>query len=212
MARELRYKFLREVKNREGFELIATAHHSSDLVETIIIWMTRGTGMEGLIGFEPKEKDLVRPLYLTTKNEILAFAKERSLSWVEDSSNYHLSLYRNRIRHKVVPIMKSLNPKLEDSFLRMRDILKKENEFLHRLALQTLEKARISENTLLVSVVGSADVSIQRRVIGIWLSLKDFRKIEQVRRLLDKGGCVNLGTGRRVVRKGKYLFLESPKA
>jgi tRNA(Ile)-lysidine synthase len=69
-AREERYRLLEEVRKREGFDLVATAHHLGDLVETIILWLTRGTGLEGLLGFEPMEDHIVRPFYLATRQEI----------------------------------------------------------------------------------------------------------------------------------------------
>ncbi len=206
-ARKLRYNFLRRVKEEEGFTLIATAHHLNDLVETILIWLTRGTGLEGLTGFEPKEGDVVRPLYTVTREEILHFANTKGLKWVEDSSNYDLSLYRNSVRHRIIPLMKELNPALEETFLRMREILSSENRFMDSIATEVLSKAMVSEDKLLVRVLQSADVSIQRRVISKWLNLTDFRKVELVRRLLFKGGKVHLGKGKTIIRRGRYIYL-----
>ncbi len=70
-AREMRYSFLRRVKEEKGFDLIATAHHLNDLVETSLIWLVRGAGLEGLVGFDPKEGDVVRPLYRVTREETM---------------------------------------------------------------------------------------------------------------------------------------------
>ncbi len=206
-ARELRYGFLREIKSREGFDLIATAHHLNDLLETSLIWFTRGAVMDGLIGFEPKHEDIVRPLYLVTKEEIRSYAECRNLRWVEDSSNSELSIYRNRIRHKVVPLMKEINPNLEETLLRMREVLKAENEFMNKLAEEVLERAKLSDTSLSVSVLRAQEVALQRRVIRRWTGLADFRKIEQVRRLLSKGGEVHIGSKKKVIRRGKSLSI-----
>ena len=89
-AREERYRLFEEVRKREGFDLVATAHHLGDLVETIILWLTRGTGLEGLLGFEPVEGNIVRPFYLATRQEIEDFAKKQAIEWVDTMRIYEV--------------------------------------------------------------------------------------------------------------------------
>ncbi len=206
-ARELRYSFLREVKEREGFDLIATAHHLNDLVETALIWLSRGAGLEGLIGFEPKEGDIVRPLYEATREEILSYARARGLRWVEDTSNRDPRFFRNRVRMEVIPVLKSINPNLEETFLRTRKILKDENELMERLSEETL-KAVLRGNCVEVKGLSEAHVAIQRRALVKFTGVRNFSKIEQLRRLLGRGGEVSLGENLKVIRKGKLLCLK----
>ncbi|MGB9873767.1 MAG: tRNA lysidine(34) synthetase TilS [Hydrogenobacter sp.] len=207
LARELRYKALRSIKDREGFDLIATAHHLNDLVETIILWLIRGSGLEGLTGFDEKLEDLVRPLYWVTKEEIRAFVLSRKESWVEDSTNYDIRYARNRIRHRVVPELKHINPHLEASFLRLRNILKEENAFIHQQTLMALEKC-VEGQALRRKELKSLHPAIQRRLLSIWLGIKDFRKIEQALCLIDKGGSIYLGEGKVLKSEGAYLYLQ----
>lgn len=207
VARELRYRFLRSIKDREGFDLIATAHHLNDLVETALIWLSRGAGVEGLLGFEPKEGDIVRPMYKVKKEEILSYAKARNLRWVEDTSNRDPRFFRNRIRMEVIPVLKSINPNLEETFLRTRNILKDEEELLKRLSRELLYRAR-NGDCLEVKVLTQAHVSLQRRAIREFTGIRNFSKVEQVRNLLSKGGEVSLGEGVKVVRKGAFLCLK----
>ncbi len=206
-ARELRYSFLREVKEREGFDLIATAHHLNDLVETALIWLSRGAGLEGLIGFEPKEGDIVRPLYEATREEILSYARARGLRWVEDTSNRDPRFFRNRVRMEVIPVLKSINPNLEETFLRTRKILKDENELMEKLSEETL-KAVLRGNCVEVKGLSEAHVAIQRRALVKFTGVRNFSKIEQLRRLLGRGGEVSLGENLKVIRKGKLLCLK----
>ncbi len=206
-ARELRYSFLRETKTKEGFDLIATAHHLNDLLETALIWFARGAGMEGLLGFEPREGDIVRPLYYATRKEIFEFAKAKRLKWVEDKSNKDRRFFRNRIRHDVIPILRELNPDLEETFLRTRNILKEEDSFLKEEALKLLTKARV-EDCVEVTKLKDASVALQRRVLIHFTGIRNFSKLEQVRKLLSKGGEVNLGNGFKLVRKGKLMCLK----
>lgn len=206
-ARELRYSFLREVKEREGFDLIATAHHLSDLVETSLMWIVRGAGLEGLLGFEPKEGDIVRPLYRATRKEIETYARRKGLRWVEDESNRDLRFSRNRIRWEVLPELREINPNLEESFLRMREILKDENQLLESKACVVEEKVRQGD-CLLAGKLREEHPAIQRRVLRNFTGVRNYSLIEQARRLLNRGGEIDLGNGTKLVRKGKLLCLK----
>ncbi len=207
-ARDLRYAFLRRTKEEQNFDLIATAHHLSDLVETTLIWMVRGAGIEGLLGFDPKEGDVVRPLYRVSKEEITEYAKAKGLRWVEDKTNYDLRFFRNRIRHRVVPVLKEVNRNLEETFFRMRRILKDEDEILRSMAERVLGEARVEGGCLTAEVVRRAPVAIQRRVIREWSGVRNLSKVDQIRCLLFRGGEVILGNGLKAVRKGPLLCLK----
>ncbi|MFZ8863356.1 MAG: tRNA lysidine(34) synthetase TilS [Thermocrinis sp.] len=182
-AREERYRLFEEVRKREGFDLVATAHHLGDLVETIILWLTRGTGLEGLLGFEPVEGNIIRPFYLATRQEIEDFAKKQAIEWVEDSTNYDLSLARNRIRHKVVPELKAINPNLEESMLRMREILKEENELLEKLVQTALLKVREEGREGFLKL----EPALQRRVVMKLYGVKNFREVSRIINRIKKG-------------------------
>jgi tRNA(Ile)-lysidine synthase len=183
VAREERYRLFDEVRKREGFDLVATAHHLGDLVETIILWLTRGTGLEGLLGFEPVESNIVRPFYLATRQEIEDFAKKQALEWVEDSTNYDLSLARNRIRHRVVPELKAINPNLEESVLRMREILKEENELLEKLVQTALLKVKEEGREGFLKL----EPALQRRVVMKLYGVKNFKEVSRIINRIKKG-------------------------
>jgi tRNA(Ile)-lysidine synthase len=183
VAREERYRLFEEVRKREGFALVATAHHLGDLVETIILWLTRGTGLEGLLGFEPVEDHIVRPFYLATRQEIEDFAKKQALEWVEDSTNYDLSLARNRIRHRVVPELKAINPNLEESVLRMREILKEENELLEKLVQTALLKVKEEGREGFLKL----EPALQRRVVMKLYGVKNFKEVSRIINRIKKG-------------------------
>ena len=97
LARNRRYTFLREVAGRHS-ALVATAHHGDDIVETVAINMTRGTGWRGLAVLD---SDVVRPLLHMTKSEIVAYANEHGLAWHEDSTNTSDVYLRNRLRRNM---------------------------------------------------------------------------------------------------------------
>lgn len=187
-AREERYRLFEEVRKREGFDLVATAHHLGDLVETIILWLTRGTGLEGLLGFEPVEGNIIRPFYLATRQEIEDFAKKQAIEWVEDSTNYDLSLARNRIRHRVVPELKAINPNLEESVLRMREILKEENELIEKLVQTALLKVKEEGREGFLEL----EPALQRRVVMKLYGVKNFKEVSRIINRIKKGDNISV--------------------
>ena len=115
-ARALCYAWFQELCKAHGFEKVATAHHGNDSLETVLLHLTKGTGIAGLRGILPARGRYIRPLLFSNKAEILAYAEEQGLSWREDSSNQKNTYQRNLIRNKVVPCLRAINPNLESTF------------------------------------------------------------------------------------------------
>jgi tRNA(Ile)-lysidine synthase len=115
-ARELRYQWFDQISQQTGYDTIALAHHQNDAIETILLNLTRGTGIAGLHGILPKNGSLVRPLLFLKREEILDIVNSNGLEYVEDSSNTSLKYARNKIRLEVIPKLKELNPALESTF------------------------------------------------------------------------------------------------
>lgn len=116
-ARDLRYPWFEEVRQENSFDWIATAHHANDALETTLLNLVRGTGIAGLHGIASQNRYLIRPLLFATKEEILAYALKHELIWREDRSNASLDYKRNIVRKKIVPVLKEMNPSLENTFL-----------------------------------------------------------------------------------------------
>lgn len=114
-ARDLRYQWFEELAKKNNFHSICTAHHLNDSVETILLNLTRGAGLEGHDGIAAVNKKIIRPLLFATRQEIETYAKENNIQWREDRSNADDYYQRNFIRHRVVPLLKELNPSLEKS-------------------------------------------------------------------------------------------------
>lgn len=101
-ARQARYAFLRQVKHSSAADYIVTAHHEDDLLETAIINLLRGTGRKGLASLRSRD-DLYRPLLVTPKAHIIAYAKRQGLQWHEDSTNANPNYLRNYVRQAIMP-------------------------------------------------------------------------------------------------------------
>ncbi|CAM1344726.1 tRNA lysidine(34) synthetase TilS [Tenacibaculum amylolyticum] len=117
-ARELRYQWFSEIRKEHQLGYLVTGHHADDNLETFLINMSRGTGLEGLTGIPKQNKEIIRPLLPFSREEILAYAKNNQIAWREDASNSEIKYIRNRIRHQVIPVLKEINPNLLNSFSR----------------------------------------------------------------------------------------------
>ena len=106
-ARELRYEWFRELIDKEKHDFIVTAHHIDDQLETFIINSIRGTGIDGLVGIPDKINKIIRPLLMISKDQIIEYSKVNKINYREDSSNDKEDYLRNKIRHSVIPYLKS---------------------------------------------------------------------------------------------------------
>lgn len=129
-ARELRYSWFKEVVKKHKFDYVLTAHHADDNLETFLINLSRGTGLDGLTGIPEKNGTIIRPLLPFSRTEILNFAKENNIAWREDQSNSSSKYIRNKIRHQVVPVLKEINPSLLESFAKTSNYLKESQEII----------------------------------------------------------------------------------
>ncbi|HMQ42746.1 MAG: tRNA lysidine(34) synthetase TilS [Confluentibacter sp.] len=115
-ARKLRYDWFEALAEQLHFDYVLTAHHADDNLETFLINLTRGTGLEGLTGIPEVQGKLVRPLLPFSRETIEAFAKKSHFTWRDDTSNASTKYVRNKLRHYVIPVLKQINPSLLLSF------------------------------------------------------------------------------------------------
>ena len=109
-ARDLRYNWFAQLLREHGYAVVATAHHQNDVLETLLLNLTRGTGLAGLHGIAVRQSDVIRPVLFATRYELATHADEHGLTYREDRSNADDKYARNRIRHHVVPVLTDLNP------------------------------------------------------------------------------------------------------
>jgi len=122
-ARELRYNWFYELLETQNFDYVLTAHHADDNLETFLINLSRGTGLDGLTGIPEQNDKVIRPLLAFSRQEMEAYAKQNAIQWREDSSNASDKYLRNKIRHDVVPILKELNTDFIASFQKTQEYL-----------------------------------------------------------------------------------------
>lgn len=123
-ARDLRYDWFKEISASLQFDYIFTAHHANDNLETFLINLVRGSGLEGFTGIKSRNNNLIRPLLKFSRKEIQNFANEKKISWREDTSNASSKYLRNKIRHEIVTVLEELNPQLLENFAQTQSHLK----------------------------------------------------------------------------------------
>ncbi|MCF8218246.1 MAG: tRNA lysidine(34) synthetase TilS [Bacteroidales bacterium] len=134
-ARQLRFEWFEKLQNENGLDLIATAHHRDDQVETFFLNLMRATGIAGLHGILPKQGTLIHPLLFADKSDIISYARKYKVSYREDSSNKGLKYARNKIRHQVIPMLQDIHPGFKDI---LNDNIKRirETEIIYRKAVE----------------------------------------------------------------------------
>lgn len=169
-ARNARHGFLRRVAQEAGAERIALGHTRDDRVETVLLNLLRGSGLEGLSGFPPVALPLVRPLYAVRRAETAAYCAALALAPRHDSSNEKPDYRRNRVRAELLPHLASYyNARVEDAILRMADLASADNALLEQLAAEALDRCLLSRSERRLALDATAlrhlPQALQRRLL-----------------------------------------------
>jgi len=163
-ARILRYDFLQKKADEIGAAKIATAHNADDNAETVILNLTRGTGLAGLRGIPPVRSNIIRPILCLTREDVEEYLSVQSLGYVTDSSNLEDIYTRNKLRHHVIPLLREINPHFSEGIIRSSDMLRQDEEFLSSEAEKIISEYAAG-NRINISLLQSLPKSISSRVI-----------------------------------------------
>ena len=211
-AREARYAFFNRAAEHFDADKIATAHNAEDNLETLIFRLARGTGLEGLRGIPPVRGNIIRPLLFTPKAKILSFLKELDQEYVEDSSNATDDYTRNLIRHKILPVLSTINTEAVSNATRTIKNISADSDYLNRTA-----EAKDSGEPWICTAAASLPNPILSRIIRnkceeIVKNRKqvlDFRAVCDIMDLLraekDRGG-ITVSKDLQVVRRGDKVY------
>lgn len=165
-ARNLRYRYFAQLKEDVEADGICVAHHQDDTVETVLINLIRGAGIQGLTGISAKNGDILRPLLCVDRKEILAYLEEKGQDYVIDSTNLVDDVVRNKIRLNIIPMLKEINPAASKNIAQAAHHLEEANKMLSsisicgeksedgtiRVAVQEIESAASAEYALYSSL------------------------------------------------------------
>jgi tRNA(Ile)-lysidine synthase len=142
-ARDLRYSWFEKTRHEYGYDSVAVAHNLNDNIETLLINLTRGTGIAGLTGMKMVNNRIIRPLLFATRESIVEYCKRQKIEYREDRSNADSKYTRNKIRHLVIPLLKEINPSIEytlnDTAERMSGINDIVSGFIEKIVKATFE-------------------------------------------------------------------------
>lgn len=218
-ARQMRYAFLEKTAEELGAARIATAHNADDNVETLLLHLVRGAGLQGLTGIRPRRGDVVRPLLTTSRAEIEAYLSEHGLPHVEDSTNTDEAYTRNRLRAQVLPVLRELNPRFTESAGETIALLRRDNDFLNARAAEACLHARWAEDDLVIEARYIADLpaAIAPRAVRRLLELMGdgdtdcaaahLNAVVELARGEDPSAVVFLPAGRMAQRIYKELLI-----
>lgn len=163
-GRNVRYDFFEEVLEKTNSNKIAIAHNKNDSVETIIMNIFRGTGVQGIKGIEPiKDNKFIRPLIECEKSEIEKYCEIKKLNPKIDKTNFENDYTRNKIRNVVIPyIKKEFNPNIISTITRLSEVINRDDEYLNKV---TKEKY--------------LNLLIEKKDTEIILNLKEFNLLEK---------------------------------
>ncbi|MDR1354555.1 MAG: tRNA lysidine(34) synthetase TilS [Oscillospiraceae bacterium] len=203
-ARNERYRIFEEIANELNSK-IATAHTLSDSAETLILNMSRGTGLAGLCGVPAARGRVIRPLILVSKTEIAGYVKQHKLAYVTDSTNSDITFTRNFIRHRIIPELYKLNGSFDTVFRRMYQNLWEDETFIAKCVDEALAQPHIlvSEGRYNVARLKLMSHSVIFRVIKRLLMSAGVLCDEKKARLIQQ--MIRLGKGRLMVKE--HIFV-----
>ncbi len=212
-ARELRYDFLQRAAGQLDCDRIATAHNADDNAETVIFNLTRGGGAKGLSGIPPVRDNIIRPMLHLSRAEIEDYIRREGLNYVEDSSNLQDLYSRNIIRHRVIPVLKEINPGLCRAVSRSSELLRQDDDFLEQLAKEFTDCNYNGESLEAKALLGLHRALASRVIRRLW---NKSLSLEHVEAVLDFASGTGFGSldipGGRLQREQGRLYFQPPAA
>ncbi|HEY7750705.1 MAG TPA: tRNA lysidine(34) synthetase TilS, partial [Ignavibacteriaceae bacterium] len=153
-GRKIRYQELQAIAAKNNFDKIATAHNSNDNAETILLNLVKGTGLQGLSGIPVKRENIIRPVLILNKEEILFYLEKSRISFRTDISNLSNNYERNFLRNEILPRLRNrLNPQLENSMFTSSQNLREINSFINKLIQKFInECVRAEKKKIIISL------------------------------------------------------------
>ncbi|XOV94467.1 MAG: tRNA lysidine(34) synthetase TilS [Bacteroidota bacterium] len=202
-ARTFRYEYFKEVMKSKGFQKLATAHHLDDSLETTLFNFVRGTGLRGLKGISAQNEHVIRPLLFAEKEDIVAYATLKNISWREDASNEKDAYHRNKIRHHIKPVLKDINPGLMRSYQSVTERIKDSQDLVDQIVEGVLNRfQKIDGEVIRIDLEWMADYRNAKAILSEILRTYGF-SYTQVKQIEES---INAGMTGKLFYSGTYTL------
>tara|TARA_B100000003_G_scaffold197395_1_gene201325 strand:- start:165 stop:1190 length:1026 start_codon:yes stop_codon:yes gene_type:complete len=205
IARDLRYEFFDKISNELKINHILTAHHLNDSLESFIINLSRGSGLDGLTGVPMLNGKIKRPLVDFEKKEIIDYAKNKNLRWREDSSNNSNSYLRNKVRNNIINELEDLEGNFFKNFKKTIKYLKMSNSLIYERINQIKADLLKNEEDEISLNIKSLDEVNKEAFLYYFLRDYGFVDWSKIMDLLDGE------SGKKIYSKSHVLFKERSK-
>ena len=212
-AREYRYDWFHQLQKEAGAEAIAVGHHQDDNVETLLLNLTRGTGIRGLCGMQPKNGEVVRPLLCLTREEILSYLQDIGQEYVTDHTNLEDEYARNKVRLDVLPLLECINQgatkNITSTMENLNEVMKVYQGAMKDAISQCVEHQENGE--IFISIKTLKRLPSPISVLHEVLSPFGFNKVQikQMLAALGESGKVFTAEGRRVLIDRQSIIVEA---
>lgn len=198
-ARNLRYEKLFELSKKMNAKIV-TAHNKNDNTETALLNLIAGTGLNGISGIPVKRDNIIRPLLALTKDEILSYLARRNIDYRIDRTNLKNDYRRNYIRNKIIPLLKKINPSLDEAVFRTSKIIESYSDFIdHEInkiaeTFFTVKQNKLSVKTSAYKNTETAllNDAIRKAVRNIWKAELDYSDLKSIAGLKQTGKTIEL--------------------
>lgn len=167
-ARQIRYRFFDEIREKYGFSHIATAHNKNDATESFFMNIIRGSGINGVAGLPVSRQDnVIRPLLLCEKEDIVLHCEKNGIPYVTDMTNFESICTRNVLRNEILPALRKINPRLDDAVFRLSSLANDDEEYFTK----KVEEALLSfgenrqKNELPLNFLKTSEKSVVSRLL-----------------------------------------------
>ncbi|MGE5846721.1 MAG: tRNA lysidine(34) synthetase TilS [Ignavibacteria bacterium] len=221
-GRKIRYDIFESYRKKYNYDKIATAHNCSDNAETVLLNLIKGTGMKGISGIPERRDNIIRPVLVLTKEEILEYLKKENIPYRTDMTNLNTDYDRNFIRHKIIPeIKKRMNPSLEYTLFNSSEIFRNYSGLIERLASENYSGIVHFKDEILhfnIKRVEALDIELRgeifksavERNFSQQIAFNDFKKFSVL--LNKQAGSLQNFSGHlsAVKERDEILILKSP--
>ena len=210
-ARELRYAWFEEIRRENKYDSIAVAHNLNDNIETLIINLTRGTGLAGMSGMRLVNNRIIRPLLFASRQDIITCCNQYDITYREDKSNADTKYTRNKIRHLVIPVLKEINPSIETTLNETAERFIGINEIVSEYISKLREKISEHNEDVIIFNVSLLRTHLHNKAILFELfkqyGITNVRLNDLVKVINGKtGGQIYTGT-HRIIKNRKQIIV-----